>query len=269
MSSCYTGKQKMIITGTPGMEIYETADKKKKMGVIGIDGKAKIKISRNGYYPFLWAYNPNTDSGIPFGLDYKYHTKAVAVANANIYTLLLYSAFNAGARSDQCWDGFEYLKYQTINPVMANAGYANTGERRNVKSSTVTTVLPSEESNVSTASKLLLKDYGKTLQGSYVGSGKLLQGKATVETYENIKIVMERVDRNTVSVKLLMDGDEAIFPSCNYDIKSQGANSFVLTSGNDESSKIEIKNNRVEYNNLNVNIDGEIYKLQVTALMNN
>lgn len=249
MSSCYTSKQKMIITGTPGTEIYETADKKNKMGVIGDDGRAKIKISRNGYYPFLWAYNPNADNWNPFGIDYRIGVshKRTVVCLEGIFTVYLGLLFNIGfINSDQNQFNFEYLKYQTINPAMANAGYANTGERRKVKNSAETTVLPSEESNVSTASKLLLKDYGKMLQGSYVGSGKLLQGKATVETYKNIKIVIERVDRNTVSVKLLMDGDEAIFPSCNYYIKSQGANRFVLTSGNDESSKIEIKNNRVE-----------------------
>ena len=269
VSSCYTGKQKMIISGTPGMEIYETSDKKKIMGIIGDDGRVKIKISRNGYYPILWARNPNTDAWTPFGLDYKYHRRNVTVALLTLYTLGLYQLFNPGARSDQCWDCFEYLKYQTINSEVPNAVYANIGERRSIKSSAIATVLPLENSNVSIASKLLLKDYGKILQGSYVGSGKLLKGKTTVETYENIKIVMERVDRNTVSVELLMDGNEAIFPSCNYDIKSQGTNNFVLTSENDDSSKIEIKNNQVVYNNLNVNIDGEIYKLSITALMNN
>lgn len=265
MSSCLTLKQKITVGGTPGTEIYRP-NKTKKLGVIGPDGKTEIKVSRNGYNPFLLSYNPATGRYYPFGLDYRYRSVASDMMGFTLLAIPTIGmiATDLGYSSEQFNYGYRYLKNQSISPY-PDAAYANSGERREVKSGDETKILLSATSSSNSTSKLLRRDYGKQLQGTYDGNGKLSQGNNTIETYNHMKVQMTRVDRNTVAVEILMDGNEAIFAPCNYTIKSQGVDSFALSSENDDSAEIKIKGDEMTYNNPNVNIDGEIYKLQISA----
>lgn len=268
VSSCLTSKQSVTVSGTPGTEIFTSpGEGLEKLGTIGNEGKIKIKLSRNGYIPYLLSYDKNTDKYYPMGVDYKYTSKFVSeLALAGVFTAGIYVYLNEGYfNSRQFEEEFRYLDNQTISSAIPNAPYANTGERREVANRTSSSGLLSKASTSSSTSKLLRKDYSKQLQGEYIGNGKLLQKENVVETYRNMKVVMSSVDRNTMTVEILMDGNEAVFAPCDYNIKSQGSNNFVLTSKEDSSNKIIIKGNKINYNNPNVRIDGEKYNLQITA----
>ncbi len=267
LSSCLTSKQSVTVSGTPDTEIFTSpGEGLEKLGTIGNEGKIKIKLSRNGYIPYLLSYDKNTNKYYPMGVDYKYTSTLVKDITLGILTvgwsgILDWGYFN----SSQCNEEFRYLDNQTISSAIPNAPYANTGERREVANRTSSSGLLSKASTSSSTSKLLRKDYSKQLQGEYIGNGKLLQKENVVETYRNMKVVMSSVDRNTMTVEILMDGNEAVFAPCDYNIKSQGSNNFVLTSKEDSSNKIIIKGNKINYNNPNVRIDGEKYNLQITA----
>lgn len=63
--------QKIQIMGEPGTEIYSPT--MQRLGVIDNTGKAKIKLSRDGYFAYLMSHNTASNMLVPFALDYKYH----------------------------------------------------------------------------------------------------------------------------------------------------------------------------------------------------
>lgn len=269
ISSCMTSKQKIIVNGTPGTEIYNPKDMT-MLGKVGSDGKVKIKISRNGYYPFLLSKSPDMDKVYPFGIDYKYKSHGERLAFLATITLCWYAIFDLGfTGSNQCDYGFVYAKEHYINSNKPNTPYANSGPRKVLdKPITVTEPLLQTVKSSSGTSKLLLKNYGKQLEGEYVGKGILKQGDSTVETYDNMKIRMNSVDRNTMSVEILLGEDDVILTPINYRIEKQENNNFVLISEDDDSKKIEIKGESVEYNEHSLMIEGEFYNLQIIANRN-
>ena len=264
ISSC---TQKVIIKGTPGTEIYEPnrydGSANKRLGVVGDNGETKIKINKRRYYPYLLSYNAEEDKYYPFGLDYEY--KTFYWRNILLIPTLMLSEFFY-LQDYQAQEGYQYVKEQTIDSNNPNAPYANTGERRKIKGSTGGSrlLLPGSTGS-SSASKLLQKDYGNLLQGKYTGDAKLLHNGNTIETYTGMVIEVTPVNKNSVAVKVLLNGSDEIFAPCKYTISKQGENHFILISEHDESSTIEIENGSAVYNNPNVNIEGEIYTLHITA----
>lgn len=263
ISSC---SQKIIIKGTAGTEIYTPnydGSANKRLGVVGDNGETEIKIRKRDYYPYLLSYDAESDKYYPFGLDYEY--KIFYLRNILLLPTALMSEF-IYLHNEQACDGYQYLKEQTIDSNFPNAPYANTGERRKVKGSTGGSrlLLPGSTGS-SSASKLLQKDYGNLLQGKYTGDAKLLHNGNTIETYTGMVIEVTPVNKNSVAVKVLLNGSDEIFAPCKYTISKQGENHFVLISEHDESSTIEINNGSAVYNNPNVNIEGDIYTLHITA----
>ena len=267
ISSC---TQKVIIKGTPGTEIY-TPNKdgsiNKRLGVIGDNGETKIKIKKKEYYPYLLSYNADDERYYPFGLDYEY--KKFYWRNIWWIPLVLPTLYISEViwlQDCQAQEGYQYLKVQTIDSIKPNAPYANTGERRKVKGNTSGSKLLSPGSTGSSSvSKLLQKDYGNLLQGRYTGDAKLLHNSNTIETYTGMVIEVTPVNKNSVAVKVLLNGSDEIFPSCKYTISKQGENHFMLVSEHEESTTIEINGSKALYNNPNVNIEGDTYTLHITA----
>ena len=261
--------QKVIIKGTPGTEIYEPSyyygTANKRLGVVGDNGEAEIKLSTEiyDYYAYLWSYNAEEDKYYPFGLDYEY--KRLYWKTIRAFLAIPFTFGTSFLHDYQVVEGYQYLKEQTIDSI-PNAPYANTGERRKIKGSTGGSrlLLPGSTGS-SSASKLLQKDYGNLLQGKYTGDAKLLHNGNTIETYTGMVIEVTPVNKNSVAVKVLLNGSDEIFAPCKYTISKQGENHFILISEHDESSTIEINNGSAVYNNPSVNIEGEIYTLHITA----
>ena len=89
MQSCMTSKQKIVVSGAPGTEIYHPKDMS-QLGVIGDDGRTKINISRNGYYPYLLSRKSNDDKVVPFGIDFKYKNQVPRCLLLSVPTLFWY-----------------------------------------------------------------------------------------------------------------------------------------------------------------------------------
>lgn len=187
MQSCMTSKQKIVVSGAPGTEIYHPKDMS-MLGEIGADGSAKINISRNGYYPYLLSRKSNDDKVIPFGIDFKYKNQVPRSLLLGIPTLCWYYIIDLSyTNSDQFNFGFLYNKEQVINNRQ-NMPYANSGIRREVKKafSTSSSLLKTKTSSEN--SILLQNDYGRRIEGEYKGTGKLQQGSNIIESYSNLKI---------------------------------------------------------------------------------
>jgi hypothetical protein len=271
MSSCLTSKQKITITGEPGTEIYGFNNKKEfgLLGTVNQDGIAKIKVSRNNYTPYLLAKDNRNNQFYPFGLDFKYRNRGTdmtvfavcAIPPISLFAYCQYSFYN----SDQFDESYRYNEYQSIDAYIPNAKYANTGERRPLLGTK--TKQKSTPETSSTSRLLRSNDYAKQVARNYTGKGKLFLDGETIENYSNMTITIERINKNTVAVNVLVDGSEAIFDSpMNYSVEKTNSGKFILTSDDDASSTITIDSNKhANYVNPNVEIDGETYKLQITA----
>lgn len=270
ISSCYSSKQKVTFYGEPGTEIYNP--KLEKLGTIENDGKTEIKLSRYEYIPFLLSYDKTSNKYYPFGIDFKY-------TNEHLVRLLIFTPLTVGwwaifnngyIDSDQLTYGYKYLNEQKILNYYPNADYPNTGPRREiakfdneeVSNSATESLL---QKKTSTRSKLIQKNLSEQLQGEYIGTGKLLKGSKVIESHDNVSILMAPIDKNTVSVKILINGDEAIIAECEYTIKRLSNNRFTLISKSNKSAKITISENTLTYNNSKVEIDGVIYKLVISV----
>lgn len=114
-----------------------------------------------------------------------------------------------------------------------------------------------------------LNDYGKKLEGTYVGTGTLSHNKEVLEKYNNIKIVLTRISKDEVGVDVVEANGEKFFAAqSQYGIKAEGNNKFTLTNKNIEAATITIDaNKKMLYLHPRVNIDGDIYVLTINAAM--
>lgn len=281
ISSC-TSYQKICIAGKPDTKIYLPHNKDnddsriiekfmngpKLLGTISNDGNIKIKVPREKH-EFLLVKDPTTGRLYPIGLDYKYKYNGTLPIIATITTLCWYVIFSDYVGTDQYWNGWIFSKQQNFNQNFPDTPYSNLGPKREVSNYSSTSNESSNEESSSISSQLLLKNYANLLEGQYIGNGNLKQNDITIETFNNMKILMTPVDRNTVSVEILLKDENAIFAPCYYNIKILGNNNYDLISEKDDSVKIEIRGNIATYYNPNVKIDGETYSLQLKTKKQN
>lgn len=141
VTSCTVNK-KITFYGTPGTEIYKPEQNAypTKLGKIDDSGSAKIKLSRNGYTPYLLIYDNENNKFYPFGVDYYYlsNSSLPSIFNVCCFTpglnlICLLPAFlnYKYINSDQASEGYRYAKKQFI-PIAPNAPYPNIGERRKI-----------------------------------------------------------------------------------------------------------------------------------------
>lgn len=172
---------------------------------------------------------------------------------------------------DQQAYSFKYLSEHNANddlvftPIVDNGTNKGIGTslsnkkvtNREVKSSTA-------KSNVSKSSKTL-NDYAKQISGTYIGKGNLIFEKEIIENYSNIKVVISREDKNTVAVSVIENNGDEFFTSINkYDVTKKGSR-YTLTLQDIPSAKITINGKQLKYNHPKVNIDNDIYTLDITA----
>lgn len=112
-----------------------------------------------------------------------------------------------------------------------------------------------------------LKNYGKDVSKVYVGTGKLTQGKTTIESYSGIKVKIEYVNKDEVRVNVTESNGSDFFTDYSlYKVEKKNNGSYLLTHSKIASATITIDSRgNLKYNHPKVNIDGDIYNLQVTA----
>ena len=121
-----------------------------------------------------------------------------------------------------------------------------------------------------TSSKTLeVEDLAAQLEGTYLGSGKLVKGRKTIETYSGIKVILRRVSRDVVAVNVEESNSNKYFPTdSKYIILKQADGTFTLTMDDIPSATISIDTKqRLNYQHPRVNIDNQIYELKINANM--
>lgn len=179
---------------------------------------------------------------------------------------------------------FEYLSRQSTNQDLRFEKFVDNGYRKEIGDKAVSVdenmaesdrkveSVQSESSSSaaksrSSKSKRTLTDLAKQVEGTYIGSGKLLLKDETIESYQNIKVVLKRLDKNTVQVDVYESNGEAYFnESGKYSVKKIDSGKYQLTMNGIPSATITIDaNKKMVYLHPKVNIDGDLYALRITA----
>lgn len=173
---------------------------------------------------------------------------------------------------------FKYLSFQTTNQdirflPITDTGYRKELERKeeaivsnpNKRSKAISGVVSSNVSKTS-VSKRTLGNYGNLLSGTYVGSGYLTQAGKVIEEYASIKVVVTRSDNNNVWIDVIEGGDSFFSSKSLYQITKKGKNTYVLSLTGIPETYITIDTNgALSYMHPKVNIDGELYTLNINA----
>lgn len=174
---------------------------------------------------------------------------------------------------------FQYLPFQSTNQDIQFTSIVDEGTNKNeptvttrankrAVSSSASTKHPSESSvsiRKTSSSKRIINDLGKAVSGIYKGTGMLIQDENTIEKYNNIRIEITRIDRNHVYVNVIENGESFFSSESEYSIKTS-EKGYTLTLKDIPSAIIVIDTKgQVAYYHPKVNIEGEIYTLEISA----
>lgn len=186
----------------------------------------------------------------------------------------------AGSRSSQTQyeHKYKYLSVQNTNQDLQftkiiDVGYNKTlqNDDNKVLATPTSEKISSNSSSTvarrkSSVSRRSLTDNAKFVSGTYTGSGYLAQKGKIIEEYSAMKVVVLRIDNNTVSIDVVENGESYFSTKAKYQVKKKGKNTYVLSLKDISDAFITIDNaGHLTYIHPKVNIDGEIYTLNITA----
>lgn len=128
-----------------------------------------------------------------------------------------------------------------------------------------------DQSSVSTKklsnkSTKTFSDFGAVIEGEYIGTGTLYLGQDVIERYSDIQVSISRVDKTTVEVNVIeSDGNVFFSEGATYDIKKDKIGKYTLTHSDISKATIIINKKQASYRHPRVNIDGDIYILEISA----
>ena len=169
---------------------------------------------------------------------------------------------------------FKYLNNQSTNSdlnftkAVFTEPYKNAGQvNHDISTSPIVEETSVSKKQLTEKSAKTLKNYGKQVANTYVGTGKLTQNKTTIESYSNIKVKVEYVNKDEVKVNVTESNGSDFFTNYSlYKVEKKKNGSYLLTHSKIASATITIDaNGNLKYNHPKVNIDGEVYNLQITT----
>lgn len=172
---------------------------------------------------------------------------------------------------------YKYLSVQETNQdvhfnQIVDVGYRKTKQNNDNNAPHVSDIANSGSSSStatrrkSSVSKRTLNDNAKFVSGSYFGTGYLTQKGKVIEEYAKIKVVILRIDKNNVNVDVLENGESYFSKTNKYQVTKKGKNTYILSLDGISDALITIDNaGYLTYIHPKVNIDGEIYTLNLTA----
>lgn len=121
----------------------------------------------------------------------------------------------------------------------------------------------------SSKAKKYRADLANSVARTYYGLGKLLKEDITDEVYEDVRIVIQRIDKTHVSVKIIESGEDFFETPLNYEISLNKQNGYHLVLDKLPGATIEIsKNGELKFVHNKVNIDNIIYTLSIKGIKN-
>lgn len=293
------------ILGTPKTEIY--TPEMKKIATINDNGAVDVEFSKFTHYSYLMSRVPGSKDYVPFAIDYfetdqkkkslGWTLYAVGLSSIIIGGPVASSSYAAGmsmigiggvVAMSSIWPlcsayaGGVQTKYNFKYPTefktnqslkfvdFVDDGYIKKVESKQDKIEENNDVTSENNLKASSALKsvISLKDYGKQIEGEYIGSGKLKQDGMTIETFDGLIISIEKYTKKDVYVNVkTSDGIEFFSSKILYNIGVSENGGFVLSMEDMPSAKIQInESNDLQYNHPNVNIDGDVYTLEISAV---
>ena len=304
--SCST-RQTIIVKGEPKSVIY--TPNLNKITVIDDSGTAEISISSNSYFAYFLSRKPGTDNYIPFALDYKqcnyvgshllmYSSATVGIAGALSGFGALIAAITG---SDATPWGFaalggvacgmpgaavgayrleqtafkhkyKYLSSQTTNDDIKFQPIKDKGIKKggakHISNNVEERSPETTKNSKSSVSKHKIKK-STTLQGTYVGTGKLYAGNVLIEEYDNLRVEINRKGKKNAEVEVFENNSSYFSSKSQYTIDNE-ENGYNLTLKEIPKATIKIdKDGNLNYNHPRVNIENEIYILKITAKKQN
>lgn len=174
---------------------------------------------------------------------------------------------------------YKYLSVQNTNQDLhfskiVDIGYSKTSHKVENDETAKSTSYRARVAGTSTTtakrktsvSKRTLTNNANYVSGTYTGSGYLAQKGKVIEEYSAIKVVVLRIDNNTVNIDVVENGESYFSSKTRYQVKKKGKNTYVLSLEDIPDAFITIdKAGHLTYIHPKVNIDGEIYTLNITA----
>lgn len=118
----------------------------------------------------------------------------------------------------------------------------------------------------STKAKKSRSDMAKKVIGSYTGTGSLSLGRQTDETYAEIDVIIEYIDKNHVSVRIIENEEDYFDTPLTYEVKNAKKGGFTLYLKDIPEAQIAIsKDGSLVFKHNKVNIDDTIYTLEIKA----
>lgn len=172
---------------------------------------------------------------------------------------------------------YRYLSYQKTNEDLAFLPIQDTGYKKGVESvNCVVDDTPnrrvkasasvSSDNQTSASKRQIKKDVSKFVSGSYIGTGSLSQKGKIVEEYDLVKVLITRIDNANVLIDVVEGGESFFSSKIRYQVVKKGKNTYVLSlNGVPGASIIIDKNGRLTFKHPKVNIEGELYTLNINA----
>lgn len=169
---------------------------------------------------------------------------------------------------------YEYISPNSTNQDIKFEEIVDNGYQKNsigteksskaISSSSTSSKSTSKQTKSSSSSRTL-KDYAKIVSGTYVGDGVLRKGNEIIEQYDKIKIVIKRTSGTSVEVDVIENGVSYFDQKETYSIK-EGAKGYEMTIKDIPNARMNINSDKtISYIHPSVEIDGDIYKLEITA----
>lgn len=162
--------------------------------------------------------------------------------------------------------GYKYLSKQDCNSdiqfTVPNIQYVENAFSKRTSRQT-----PSTLSKQTTKKVRPGNDLAKKVQGSYIGSGKMQLDNKEFESLSGIKIVIEQLSANEVSVEVIeADGNNFFDESFRCIVEKDQSGSYSLKCSNNNDISVSIKSNGlIFFKHNNINIEDSVYTLTITG----